>query len=153
MEIAVGATRTVAATVFGTLFDDAHVTSYDDVAAEVDLASAGSVGLVGAEQTSGLLADLVARPAPPGHLLLGVPDDLAGLDGLLSALDANPGLRPADLVRLAGAVVVPLVPADQADAGVAERVLAELHGLAPGPQTRPRLLTRLASRLRPPARD
>lgn len=128
-DVVVGPTRLVAARVFGTILDDAHVTTYDDFRIEVDPASVRSVGLVGDEQASGVLADLLAGPGAPPRILLGLPEDHAGRDELLEALTTHPALLPEDVIDVNGAVVVPLAPAGEVSDAAAARAIDDLRRL------------------------
>lgn len=128
-DVMVGPTRIVAARVFGTVFDDAHVTSYEDFSTEVDVASVRSVGLVGATQAPALLADLLAVPGTPPRVVLGLAEDYSGRDELLEALAAHPSLQPEGVIHLGGVLVVPLAPTDEVTDAVAAQALADLRQL------------------------
>jgi hypothetical protein len=158
-EVAVGPDRVGAARIFGRLLDDAHVTSYDDLALEVAPTALGTLALVASAPATELVSGLPGPVAAtlPERLLLGTGEDLAERTELLRALEANPALRPRTLTLADGAVVVALAPAADVDDDTAARVLADLRALEPvgppaapvtEPDLRPRgLLRRVAARL------
>jgi hypothetical protein len=130
-DVAVGQTREAAAAVFGAFFDDAVLTTYTALDADVELAEVGTLGMVAGPGLSAALGRISSAGATPERLLAGIGTDLSGRDDLLVALDEHPEIAVAGVEDTARAVLVQLGRSGEVSPADDERLRDELRRRTP----------------------
>lgn len=149
-QVAVGMSRAHAAQVFGEHHDDLFLTTYDDLAPEVDLSSPHDVDVAGAPGAGPVLETLLSARVVNHALRIRVefaPGDPAGLRDLLGR---HPEVGVDEVARVGAAVVVGLASMGPEEASRSRLALDALDLLPPPEAVDPALLPDAPASEQPP---